>query len=52
MLEIKKMGDTTYIEWVDHDRFIRGIASFKASKNQKLLYTGGKIPWDKAKKSE
>ena len=46
------MGDSTYIEWGDPDRFFGGIALFKAGKAQKLVFTGGKMPWDKAKKTE
>ena len=42
MLEINEVGDSTYIEWGDPDRFFGGIALFKA----------GKMPWDKAKKTE
>ena len=52
MLEINEMGDSTYIEWGDPDRFFGGIALFKAGKAQKLVFTGGKMPWDKAKKTE
>ena len=52
MLEINEVGDSTYIEWGDPDRFLGGIALFKAGKAQKLVFTGGKIPWDKAKKTE
>jgi uncharacterized SAM-binding protein YcdF (DUF218 family) len=52
MLEINEMGDSTYIEWGDPDRFFGGIALFKAGKAQRLVFTGGKIPWDKAKKTE
>jgi hypothetical protein len=52
MLEINEVGDSTYIEWGDPDRFFGGIAIFKAGKAQKLVFTGGKIPWDKAKKTE
>ena len=33
-------------------RFFGGIALFKAVKAQKLVFTGGKMPWDKAKKTE
>ena len=46
------MGDSTYIEWGDPDRFFGGIALFKAGKAQKLIFTGGKMPWDNAKKTE
>lgn len=52
MLEINEVGDSTYVEWVDPDRFFGGIALFKAGKAQRLVFTGGKMPWDKAKKTE
>jgi uncharacterized SAM-binding protein YcdF (DUF218 family) len=52
MLGINEMGDSTYIEWGDPDRFFGGIALFKAGKAQKLVFTGGKMPWDKVKKTE
>ena len=52
MLKINELGDSTYIEWGDPDRFFGGIALFKAGKAQKLVFTGGKKPWDKAKKTE
>ncbi len=52
MLEINEVGDSTYIERGDPDRFFGGIALFKAGKAQKLVFTGGKMPWDKAKKTE
>jgi len=52
MLGINELGDSTYIEWGDPDRFFGGIALFKAGKAQKLVFTGGKMPWDKVKKTE
>ena len=52
MLEINEVGDSTYVEWGDPDRFFGGIALFKASKAQNLVFTRGKMPWDKAKKTE
>lgn len=52
MLEINEVGDSTYIEWGDPDRFFGGIALFKAGKAKKLIFTGGKMPWDKSKKTE
>ena len=52
MLAIIEVGDLTYIEWGDPDRFFGGIALFKAGKAQKLVFTGGKMPWDKVKKTE
>jgi hypothetical protein len=52
MLGINEIGYLTYIKWGDPDRFFGGMALFKAGKPQKLIFTGGKIPWDKAKKTE
>jgi uncharacterized SAM-binding protein YcdF (DUF218 family) len=52
MLELNEVGDSTYIEWGDPDRFFGGVALFKAGKGQKLVFTGGKMPWNKAKKTE
>ena len=52
MLKIHEVGDSTYIEWGDPDRFFEGIALFKAVKAQKLELTGGKMRWEKAKKTE
>ncbi len=52
MLGINEVGDSTYVEWGDPDRFFGGIALFKAGKAQKLVFTGGKMPWDKSKKTE
>ncbi len=52
MLEINEVGDSTYIEWGDPDRFFGGMALFKAGKAQNLVFTGGKMPWDKTKKTE
>jgi uncharacterized SAM-binding protein YcdF (DUF218 family) len=52
MLEINEVGDSTYVEWGDPDRFFGGIELFKASKAQKLVFTGGKMPWDKVNKTE
>ena len=52
ILEINEVEDSTYIEWGDPDRYFGGIALFKAGKAQKLVFTGGKMPWDKAKKTE
>ena len=52
MLEINEVGDSTYIEWGDPDRFFGGVTLFKAGKAQKLVFTGGKMPWNKTKKTE
>ena len=52
MLEINEVGDSTYIEWGDPDRFFGGLDLFKAGKANKLVFTGGKMPWDKVQKTE
>ncbi len=52
MLELNEVEDSTYIELGDPDRFFEGIALFKAGKAKKLVFTRGKMPWDKAKKTE
>lgn len=52
MLEINEMGDSTYIEWGDPDRFLGGLDLFKAGKANKLVFTGGKMPWDNVQKTE
>jgi uncharacterized SAM-binding protein YcdF (DUF218 family) len=52
MLEINEVGDSTYVEWGDPDRFFGGIALFNAGKAQKLVFTRGKMPWDKVKTTE
>ena len=50
MLEINEVGDSTYVEWGDPDRFFGGIALFKAGKAQKLVFTSGKMQWGKKSK--
>jgi len=52
MLEINEVGDSTCVELGDPVRFFGGISLFKAGKPQKLVFTGGKMPWDKVKKTE
>ena len=52
MLEINEVGDSTYIEWGDPDRFFGGLDLFKAGKANKLVFTGGKMPWDNDQKTE
>jgi uncharacterized SAM-binding protein YcdF (DUF218 family) len=52
MLGINEEEDDTYIEWGDPDRFFGGIALFKAGKAQRLVFTGGKMPWNNTKKTE
>ena len=52
MLRINEVGDSTYLEWGDPGRFFAGLALFKGGKGQKLVFTGGKIPSNQAKKTE
>jgi uncharacterized SAM-binding protein YcdF (DUF218 family) len=52
MLGINEVGDTTYVEWGDPDRFFGGIALFKAGKSQTLVFTGAKMSWGKIRKTE
>ena len=52
MLNIHEVGDSAYIEWGDPDRYFGGIALYKAGKAKKLVFTAGKMPWDKTKKTE
>ena len=43
MLEINEIGDSTYIEWSDPDRFFGGIDLFKKDQAKLLIFTGGKM---------
>jgi uncharacterized SAM-binding protein YcdF (DUF218 family) len=52
MLEINEIGDSTYIEWGDPDRLFGGIDLLKAAKAKKLVFTGGKMPWNNVKQTE
>jgi uncharacterized SAM-binding protein YcdF (DUF218 family) len=52
MLAINEVGDSTYVEWGDPDRFFGGLALFNAGKAQKLVFTGGRMPWNKSKQTE
>ncbi len=52
MLEINEVGDSTYIEWGDPDRLFGGIDLFKAGKAKKLVFTGGKMPWNNVRQTE
>ena len=39
-------GKTQIIEWRDPDRFFAGIELFKAKRSNKLIFTGGIIPYE------
>lgn len=46
MINQVKSTDGVYPEWGDPDRFFGGIELFKAGKAPKIIFTGGKMPWD------
>lgn len=52
MLEIVEVADSIYIDWGDPDRFFGGIDLLKAEKAKIIVFTGGKMPWNRAKKTE
>ena len=52
MLSINEVGSSYYIEWGDPDRIFGGVDLMKAGKANKLIFTGGKMPWNKSKKNE
>ncbi len=39
-------------EWSDSDRFFAGIELFRLSKAPKLIFTGGKLPWNSQTETE
>ena len=52
MLRIEEFGDTYKVEWLDADRFFGGISLYKARKSNKIIFTGGKAPFNRTKLSE
>ena len=38
-------GDPPMSEWMDPDRFFGGVELFRAGKAQRLIFTGGWVPW-------
>lgn len=52
MINQVKSSDGVYPEWGDPDRFFGGIELFKAGKAPKIIFTGGKMPWDTTKLTE
>lgn len=46
MINQIKSTKGVYPEWIDPDRFFGGIELYKAGKAPKLIFTGGKMPWD------
>lgn len=51
-LEINDRENDSFIEWGDPDRLFGGIELYSAGKALKLIFTGGRIPWNKAKINE
>jgi len=39
-------------EWSDADRFFAGVDLYQAQKSMRLIFTDGRLPWDKAALSE
>ncbi|MEO0064678.1 MAG: hypothetical protein RI983_4 [Bacteroidota bacterium] len=52
MINQVKSTAGVYPEWGDPDRFFGGIELFKAGKAPKIIFTGGKMPWDTTKLTE
>ena len=52
MIEFNKTNNINYIEWGDPDRFFGGIELFKSKKANILIFTGGKLPWNKTEINE
>ena len=52
MLRIEEYGDTYKIEWMDADRFFGGISIYNAKKSNKIIFTGGKAPFNRTELSE
>lgn len=46
MINYVKSTGGVYPEWGDPDRFFGGLELYKAAKAPKLIFTGGKMPWD------
>ena len=46
MINNVKSTEGVYPEWGDPDRFFAGIELCQAGKAPKLIFTGGKLPWD------
>ena len=52
MLSIYEMDGEEYVKWSDPNRFFAGIALMKAGKAINLIFTGAKLPWAKASRTE
>ena len=52
MINQVKSTNGVYPEWGDPDRFFAGLDLFKSGKAPKIIFTRGKMPWDKSKITE
>lgn len=52
MLSIVNSSTGPIYEWGDPDRFFAGVELMRINKAKYLLFTGGKLPWDKISQSE
>ena len=39
-------NNESHVEWGDPDRFFAGINLYKQDKGKKIIFTGGKLPWE------
>lgn len=52
LLNVKMANGQISHEWGDPDRFFGGLELLRLSKAPKLIWTGGRLPWDTHKLSE
>ena len=52
MMRINEFDNNYKIEWGDADRFFKGIDLYNSNKSNIIVFTGGKSPYNKTKKSE
>ncbi len=52
MMRINEFDNNYKIEWGDADRFFKGIDLYNSNKSDIIVFTGGKSPYNKTKKSE
>lgn len=52
MINQVKSTNGVYPEWIDPDRFFAGIDLYKSGKAPKIIFTKGKLPWDKSAQTE
>jgi uncharacterized SAM-binding protein YcdF (DUF218 family) len=51
-LRINELKNKYNIEWQDADRFFGGLKLYKEKKSKKIVFTGGKMPYNLTKLSE